>query len=311
MSEVRDLVSWNEAEELGKIEGTDWVCPVGSIDTLGDVHRLGGEITDEDITVLANGRDQHLAVTQFPEGYKAVKIINSETGAVLTDYDAAYRYFGLYSCACGNSCGAAVASVMTGRRLPLDDDHELSNLTNPAQGTQSLISPIAVSPDDLDAARRERTYAQITPQGRELYIRTGGNLGAFERSGVDLDIRQSNDRVGAELSLSVMDEIANVIGQVTMDLDQAGAVSKLMVYRAGWLEAIGMQVSSDFEFDLRTGWGKAVNERTQTRVLDATAEALGFGASWTGLDLKMTAAGLYAAMSKRDLQVSSVLVPNC
>jgi hypothetical protein len=307
MAEVTTLVSWDALQDLGKIPGSDWMCPVGSLDALGAIARDGRPITDETIKEYAQGRQQHLEAVKFPEGYRAVKVIESETGRVLTGEGATYRYAGLTNCNCGAIHDTpAVTSVLSERPIDISEGREITSVYNFHDGTQTVTTPKEVGKSEPDYISRLRTTANITPQSRSLYVAMEGSVGPIGNTQARLEIRQNNLKIMGELVMFASDGWGNT-GQLNLGLDKDGQVEKLSVYKRGFLEALGVN-AGDFESSPSSNWVEIVDSRQQALVLGAMAEALGFG-TWQGLDLRSTASGLYAAMGRRNLDLTSVLVP--
>lgn len=309
MSEVASLVSWDQAVEQGKIPGSDWVRPTAPLGTIGKFERSGGIVTDEVITELAGGHPQHLEMTAYPEGYQAVKIVDSETGRVMTESRHASSYGGLISCNCGAFHNVpSFNSVLSGRDISLTDGRVLSSVNIFGRGTESVIQPAAVSEFEPDYIPRIRTGAHVNPSARNLDVYTEGRMAAIEGGHVKLDVREKDaTKVGAKLTAWVS-STWDTLGQINLELDATGQVERLMVCKDGFLKILGVRIDLGLKAD-NGYWGEIVDPKQQALVLDATAEAFGFGEKWKGLDLKLTASGLYAAMGQRNFDPSTILVP--
>lgn len=304
MREVSTLVSWDSPEDLGKIPGSEWVCPVGRVDRLGAIENSGGTVTDELIREHAKGRPQHLSLIQFPEGYHAAMIIDSETGEQLADTRASYRYDGLISCDCGAIHNTpAVTAVLSGRSIDLPDDRQVAGLYNANDGSQTVVHPTKVSESEPDYISRLRTAVHVTPQSNRLYITTEGKVESIDNCYAQLDIQERDSKIEGKLLLWVSDDWNT--GQVNIVLDPNGRTKELKLHELGFLKVLGVGVDSEFDHN---GWAEVTDPKQQDRILDATAEALGFEA-WQGLDLRLTASGLYAALGRRNLDPASILVP--
>lgn len=307
MSEPASLVSWDSHEERGKILGSDWVCPTGSLDELGAFERDGGVVTDEVIQDLADGRPQHLELIEFPEGYKAVKVVDSETGDVLTGERHTSRYAGIISCNCGALHDIpAVTSVISQNAFPIGEGVEVASVYNSSGGTQTVLKPVEVDRSEPDYLDRLRTATHITPQANKLFMAAEGQVGAIEGGHAILNVQEKDSNIESKLMILVGSGSENT-GQLNLDLGADGQVEKVAVFKSGLLEALGVSVSC--ELDSRSHWGEIVDPKQRAIVLDAAAEAIGFDERWHGIDLKLTASGLYAAMGKRNPDPASLLVP--
>lgn len=305
--EIIDLVSWNSPEHQGKIPGSDWVCPVGDLRELANAEMAGVSITDAVVQeLLPESRAQHLELTRYPEGYLEVKIADSE-GRELTDARSQYQYGGLGGCTCGgNRESPTVTSVLWDRPIDLGDGKEIWSVRRDDDGLRTSIRPTQVPSAAMDHEARFRTGSDISPQGRHLAVRTEGSIRAIDQGHAQVVVLQNGAKRGGRITTWISGHNANH-GAVEVGLGPTGQVRTLKVCRDGLLKAIGANVTVDLrESD---GWGEVTDPRKQSVVVDAMAEALGLEGGWRGLDLKLTASGLYTAMGRRNFDPTSALVP--
>jgi hypothetical protein len=307
------LAGWEQAEPLGKIEGSEWVNPVNGLQTLEDMHQLGGRITDEDVRMLADGRDQHLELFGLPEGYRYARIVDSSTGQVLTRPGDDRKYNGLSSCSCGTGHSAATFdSILNSQFIPLEGDKEITNIINLDKGTQTTVKPTEVDLHKPDYKSRSRTAARLLPDAREFHIETQAPVGTIHNANGTLTIKQDDTKTSGELVIYQTERDGHTVGgQIGLKLDGAGQIEKMQVYKSGLLRTLGIRTGAVFRGNRQATmreWATVTDPTQQQQIVEVLAEALGMDC-WNGLNLRLTASGLYKAMGRRDLDLTSVLVP--
>jgi hypothetical protein len=316
ISDVPDeysLAGWEQAEPLGKIEGSEWVNPTNGTQTLADVHQLGGRVTAEDVRVLADGRDQHLELFRLPEGYKYVRIVDSATGQALTGVDDDKKYSGhSSSCGCGTGHGIATTpSILDGRPVPIEGNKAITEIINLDEGTQTTVRPTAVGLHEPDYISRSRTLARFLPAAHELYINAETPVGAIDKANGKITIRQDDQKISGELLVCQnMSDGYTVGGQIGLTLNRAGQVETMQIYKSGLLRTLGVRPGSVFTGNKQatmSEWANVTDPAQQQQIAEALAEALGMD-DWNGLDLRLTASGLYKTMGQRNFDFTSALV---
>lgn len=294
MNEALHVVSWDEATNLGKVPGSEWVCPTGDLGAIGAIHNVGKHIIDEDVRIMADGRWQHLTLLQFPEGYHAVHIIDTETGRILTDAKRTKRYVGFVTARTATHCSPGTVSFLLGRPINLDDGKQITSVEHLTGGVHTTLQPAQGTTYDYSLAL---SRVSLSPQARELDMLVAGKIG-----GLDLamfHVRETNSKVTGTLVIPLTKGGAR--GRINLDLNAEGQAEKLTVSRSGSLRLLGLHISTDPHSE-KNDQQAVTDPDQQSLALDVAAEALGFD-SWKGLDLKATAAGLYAAIGQRDIDL--------
>ncbi len=304
MSETVRLATWNEVESLGKIPDSEWVCQTPDSKALEVIHELGGNAPDTEVLRTADDRNHHLEMIRFPEGYEAVRIINSEKDQPPTDSSTAYRYGGTFTSNCRRLYGPCAIPVPNGSPIPLESGREITSVRNFEWGTQSIIKP-TVDKNDSDDIHRLNTGVVITPESKGLIVAAEGTIRAIPDAHMTIDMQEENGSLATEIAAYISGPFDKA-GHVKLELDENGGLNRFRLYRLGFLKAIGFDTSG-IEITPQTGW-VTLDESQQARIVDATAEALGME-RWSGLDLRLTASGLYAAMGQGNFDPSTLLIP--
>ena len=298
MNEVLNVVSWDKATNLGKVSGSEWVCPTGDLEAIGAIHNIGKCINDEDVRVMADGRRQHLTLIQFPEGYHAVHIIDTDTGRILTDAKHTKRYVGFATSRTATHCSPGTVGFLLGQPINLDGGKQITSVENLTGSVHTTLQPIQGTTYDYSLAL---SRINISPQARELDMIVAGKIG-----GLDLamfNVRETNSKVTGTLAIPLTK--GGVRGRINLDLNAEGQAEKLTVSKSGSLQLLGLHIGTDSPSE-KNDQQAVTDPDQQNLALDVAAEALGFG-SWKGLDLKATAAGLYAAMGRRDIDLGKYI----
>lgn len=307
MSEVQGIITWEVAEDLGKIEGSDWVFPAYDIDDKGREHALGEELDYRGTLKMPADRRQYLSLVQFPEGYHAARVVGGN-GEELTSLSSLRRYQRVLHCSCGQPHGANATKTLAGTPSPLQGGKELRGVYNYPDGPQSVIKPI-VGDHDPDYLEKFQTGLKINPNARKLSIYSEGPVESMEDTRAQVEIKEENGTPEMNLILWVS-RMYESSGLIDMKVGPNGVPTELNIHKTGLLKALGIKPEQGgFAFKEGSGWGQAEDKKKEAQVLRAMSEALGLG-TWTGFDLKMTAAGLYKAMGQSNLDPSSVLVLN-
>src|SRR5206468_12016444 len=136
-----------------------------------------------------------------------------------------------------------------------------------------------------------------------LFMRTEGEVDAIDGYGT-LTIQEADANATGELTVWVGKP--NVSGQINVELGADGQVTKLAAYKRDLVDRLGVAIESNF--NPNTNWVKIDDPAQQVIALNGLSEMLGLG-QWRGLDLRLTASGLYAAMGHRDFDPFGALVP--
>jgi hypothetical protein len=300
MMEVKqDIVSWGQAELIGPVPGSGWLCPKIDVDQLVAVHKLGGTVTPEDVRYLADGRDQHLNLYHYPEGEEYVEIVDTETGAVLTDPKDLNQY--LTNRPMSNY---GTINAFSGVRLPISGARDIVHVINYQEGTQTAIQPAEVPGDDY--LPRLRTIMRITPAIRQLMMHGESYTDIIDGGMVTLAITQKGATVKGGLRIDQHVSGNSLAGgHLSINLDAGGQARELWVCNLGLLRIIGVQDASRMYFDETI---PVEDSTVQRGILNPLAEVLGMP-EWNGLDLRLTASGLYAAMAAKSYDLTKILVP--
>lgn len=307
MIETPGIVSWDSPMEQGKLPDSDWVYPLGDLDTIEGIDHSGEEITDADLRVFADGRSQHLELVRFPEGYQAARVIDSETGETVETPGRTQRYGGTVKRVERGRDSREVdvmLPVLFGRAISLGGGKELQIVDNPGFGTLSVVGPAKIKPGEPGFRNQFLTSMSINPKARELNIAAAGKARSIDSAHAKLEIRERDRKLKAELALWV-GEGANNTGQLNLNLDTIGNITDLSVTKTGFLDALGVKLEPDFD---DSNWADITDHREQATVLNALAEALGME-RWSGLDLPLTALSLYVAIGQSEPDPAACLVP--
>lgn len=307
MNEFKDagLVSWDEVQNMGRIPGSDWVCPNGrkTLRSLGLLDAAGVEIDDE-LILLCGGQRQHLELLQFPEGFQAAQIVNSETEAVLTEERSATRYFGLHNCATVKNEPRETSAVGGSRHIPFGSDRQISLIENMVEfhATRTVIRP---DPDN-------RCFElSIIPGIQAMGLRANGRLPIFDSENTvgscEVNAADKSNAVRGRVEFSISSQAMGWCeGSIKLVLDRFGQAGTMEVDRPKILAAIGLSASDVTVHERNVV--EISDEGERTAVLDALANKLGYP-RWSGYDLRSTATNLYAAFGDVDLTVANALVP--
>jgi hypothetical protein len=307
--EVEHLVSWDAGENLGKIKGSEWICPSEEcLEDVGYLVAMREQITDQDL-LESGGRKHHLELLKFPEGYHAALVIDSKTGDEQTGIFSACRVGGVCRCGVAHEPGVTVP-VLAGHPLPLEGGRELSEVFNLGTETRSTITSTAIRYAELGYPYG-RLAVCIIPQSRWLEAVMEGNTEVLPDTYVRIQLTEGDDGIKAGLHVLSKSEFGTIWDrdvQAIFKLDARGRVTSLCDYKDGLFELLGVRVEreamSGYQFN---GWADVTDQRQQQKALTAAAEALG-SEQGERLDLYLTASGLYAAMEKRSFDPAASLV---
>lgn len=275
---VESLVTWREPTEIGMLAGSEWVIP--SLE--GDYPGL---------------RPRHLEAVRYLEGYIAAYAVDSVTGEKRTDPEHSYRFSGMYGR--GDLFRYVPSFTVTQTQPPIDigDGKQIRSVRNHDFVTETHIEP-------ADAGR-PFTRVIITPERKMLFVEGEGKIG--KRGYGFLNCQQGN--VGPEPRASLVVGMARDGSKgrerLCADLDANGQLRNLRT-RKGMLKKLGFRKLAK-QFDFEYDWTSISDRSQQTDIMNSVAEMLGMD-EWRGLDLRLSAAGLYANLGKPDLDIAKVLV---
>lgn len=302
MSATESLINWDGARNLGKIPGSEWLCPTAEdLSSLGAVHRMSGSVTEDDIRIFADGRDQYYRLKQYPEGQYAVDIIDAETEGIRTGSRYEVMYKGLGSCSCGESFeGPTVVHRTFDESFPLPDGREIA-LVASLHGMTTVIKP-------TNGTGPEKT--EIVPERRSFTMKKMGGVGPLDRATMWLTFNQTGGRVGAELQLSQLTGLdceAWKTSSVTLKLNGSGQPTEVSINKKQLLDSLGVALKAGI-YEEADGYTKIRDPAEIAKVTNGIATVLGMH-NWTGIDLRRTAANIYASMGKPDFDMATSLVP--
>jgi len=287
IAERPSLVTWDEVV-TGEMIGEPWVCPtegLGRINTMLEGDGIDPEaITDQFLMEHAGGRRQRLRLMMFPrEGYHALEIVDTDTGAVVADQVAHQRYGGVRDT--GDRFFAVPVPVVDResetKSLPLDEYREVCGVANKKGCTITSIRKVSQDP-----AAGPSMF--IIPD-RELFIQASGPLGAQPDVDLSVTIQEASDRPPMATIL-----LTSGGDFLTLVLDERGYVTHLDTPGGRLLGILGIELGVDP--DASSGCTVTDSEQRQD-ISKELAKTLGHEGG-KRLDLRLTASGLYAAMSK-------------
>jgi len=299
MTYAHDLVSWEAAEPLGKVPGSDWLCPQYGVESLEMAHAWG-PVTDADVQLLAAGRAQHLMLYRYPEGQHYVEAVDSDTGKVLTHPDDLQRYDSLE-----RSTFRYVNAFSSTYPLPLGVGYELRGVEGYGdEGVRTTVQGAQVPESQPDCLYRRRSRMRVLPAAHKLDIEAHSASNVLPDAIAMLKISQTMCDAQAVLRIERLDDAHTLYGGLRLCMDTSGQAVRVGVHGCYRGEPLGLP-------DVGAGAAGEMQYIDDTvmrgRILDAFARAVGFD-RWRGLDLRMTASGLYQAMAARDYSVTNVLV---
>lgn len=265
-----DLVSWDKPTDLGKIPGSEWVCPAGIRDEDAKrAERLGLQrLVDWRLRELG-GRTQHLQQLQYPEGFHAVQIIDSETGEVRTDHKNTRRQPILPVGELPRPFRLATGGLLT----YMDSDLGF--------GTETVIR------SSLEPNEDGYTYMNIKPEVRHLAITSKGRSGNQDDSRVTLTVAQSDWQMWGNLYISSENHT-----ELDFGFDEKGRITKLQADG----DALEQWLGGTFYYTGPKYRCKIPRTTDRTRVVNKLTEELGIE-PWSDIDLRLTAASMYRAIS--------------
>ncbi len=303
-TETTGLVSCDDAENLGLIPGSSWICPVGesSLEEIGKHDANDYELTDE-LLLSHGGRRQNLVRLRFPEGLEAVQIVDTETGEVLTGSRFDRVYFGNFTCeACGyfevpmptSAIGGKIRpEISNGKKIVLVENSGGSTLTVIAANPSNGVNKVSINPI--------KNYLHIRSFGKFPELDGDETQGRF-----GLHIIEKDSATSCSLEVSVASTRTKYyIGSVTLNLGQSGQLVSMGVDRPKIVTALGISrgdVQADARNEIRLD-----DTAQQAFVLDAVVAKLGMP-KWSGLDLRQTASTMYAQMGGEFPTLTEVLV---
>ncbi len=283
-----DLVTWDTAEPLGKVPGSEWVRPQYDAASLQIAYTYG-PVTDDDVRTLAGGRDSHLELFCFPEGQHFVRAVDSATGTQLVRQQDLLRYAGQHD------KGGYVQAFTHGRPLSLVAGYELAGLESVPDGVQTTITGSSVSSEAADYGDRLQTMMTVVPAAHEIRLAAESATELLPEGHVRVEIAQQFGRTHGQLRLQ------GLATGLAVTFNAQGAAHTVCAYG----EVLGINGLAP----VRTGEFVPLEyEDQKCRALTLLAEAMGLN-EWNGLDLRMTASGLYQAMTVHGCDITKVLVP--
>lgn len=275
MTHTESLVTWHEPRDMGKLEGSDWTLRSSK----------SGETP------------YHLEGLQYPKGYIAAYAVNGNTGEMRTEMEYSYGI------AAPSDRGPVPPLKVIRAQQPIDigDGREIVHVRNRGNRAETYISPIEY--------KRLFTGAYIIPEQQMFFVEATARAGDEWAFG-HLQIQEGN--VSPMPRASVVIGIAGTKGEINHDrliikLDANGQVDKPLETRLDTLRNLGLSgLAGQLELN-KLGWASIEDVAQQSDVMNAVGELLGLG-EWHGLDLRLSAAALYANLGKPDLDIAKVLV---
>jgi hypothetical protein len=287
MPDIESLVTWHEPTSLGDFPGE------GRAILFGDNRPVPG-------------RPSRLEAVQYPEGYIAIRAVDILTGEALGDP----TYSDSASAPERGSDQESRYPIPKIRRLypavDIGDDRQITALR--------YHNDYTIQTDVTPAQSRLFTRAFITPHKKTLFVEGKGGAGDNRRAFGHLQIQQGN--VGPEMRGCIVVGIGSgkrrmETSRVCADLDTQGQLSSERPIRAQRrvLQKLGLKrLASRLTYPEGADWTEISDKTQQIDVMDAVAKLLGMD-KWRGLDLRLSAAGLYAALGKSNLNIADVIVP--
>lgn len=317
MSETR-LVTWDAPENLGKVPESDWICPVGDVTMLSLYEMLGGEVDDDAIRRWADGRPQHLELLQYPEGYHALQVVDSESGQVLQDGAASREYssYQQYIEDCNVRSGFytepgtrfIIAPELGGQQLNLDEGRRMT-LFSISRGTSYIaVHSRPFSTKESDAETRLRGSLILWPQTKSMTLSSYGKAGDFEGE-VTIMIAEGRGLSATGMIQIEANDPESRHETIMLSLDGHGQVTAVDA------DSRSTKILRKFGADPSTiswsptGNGRITNPDDQQRVAGNVAEIFALGQTWEGIDLRLTAAGLYAMFGQDRPDLNQIIVP--
>jgi hypothetical protein len=293
------LVTWEAAEPLGKIEGTDWVS-LGDADALRRAIIPGEHVPEEMAAVFAGERALHLALFRYPEGYEAVEVVDSATGDTVWGNENMQRFAGYTITDRGNVGSIMPTSPLRWGKIAIGNGLEIWSLdSSETLGTTTSIRPTPTGDQaDPSAIDRERTRVEITPKAREIYLTASTTPDVITDIGMSVIIKQQYGRTEGELCVSTLSH--ENPGYLTLLLNETGSVVAMRATQGKLFDALGLQID-------KCDTGMITDATVQQRIYDALAATYGPNLN-NGIVLRESAMGIYRAMGTPGYDIGSVLV---
>jgi len=292
-----ELVTWDAPHSMGKILGSDWDCPTNFFELRVDARASG--VSDRELLPDVVDRRQHLEMDEYPEGYPAVRIVDSNTGKNLRDVDANYGY-----ARTRRDDGILVVPILEDRPIPAMDGRDITEAYNHAgRGTTTVVRPHSAEPQ----SEPWRRYLDIAPQKRLIEVRADGDLKSVEGAKLSVSAAQEHGHTTGHLDFWLNPE-GDSTGELAVQLYGSGRVNRVWCRGRGFLKALGVNTENlDLYFSHDDEYEPVMNAKDRRLILGAAAEALGLD-RWRQLDLRLTASGLYKVLGQPDLDPSTALV---
>lgn len=273
-----NIVSWHKPADLGKIPGSDWVClsditPKQNEDLLRQ-HPEG--LDDQQLRDLG-GRAQYLRLSQYPEGFHSVHIIDAESGEERMGPEYTRRHDGT-----PDPISLTLGKLKTPIALATGGLVRYVS-SQPESGTETVIR----SSPDLDSF----IALGITPRKRRLAITAMGQVGDSQDSIATLSIAQRDSHMWAKLFL-----LRKGGKDLDVALDRHGKITSLHVSNN---MAINRWLGDEtIHYDRSTDRDEISRPSDRAKVVNQLAKELGMD-KWSDIDLKRTASRMYRAMGQR------------
>lgn len=281
------LVSWGNTE-TSKVPGSEWMCPGTNVTKLVALERAGKTVTDEDIATLAKGHPQHLQLIQYPQGYSALRVVDSRTGKPTYHTEHSYWYRGKGECQSGPK-----QPVTIGRNRLIDHMH------NDGKGTWSRTRPAG--------ANEMSPEALICPEERALDLRAELGIKALRAGSCILELREEGGHSHATLTVRG-NKNRHRVDELTMYVESDGETT-ISAEKGNYTWLGGEAKAAIDSIDLYATQGAINDPEKQTLVLQGLAKLFGLNKWQRGLDLPRTASRLYSELGGKNLETSSILIP--
>jgi hypothetical protein len=289
---MRNIISWEEPVNLGKLPDSEWICPLGDLTTIGDLALAGEVIRDEDIQMLAEGRPQHLNLIRYPEGYETVEVVDSATGKVLNEEGMTKKYIGLDDSQ--DDIPKPLAMPVFFRDwLPMNGRYLRPLAHYEESGLGSTIGAGQLDDETSEAYMfTSLSAAHVQAAPRHFRLDSYGALPKIPDGEAALHVYDHGGQASGVLTIASRN-LWREIGEFNLRLDGEGRIEQVEVRRPNILKLLSIETPVTFDkYNQRAIVDKPADKAS---LLSEIADRIGLG-EWGDIDLSATAQRLYAAM---------------